>query len=119
MLRVPIHASYVLYLSCFSPPMASTYFKAALGMCRASGVEPSILLHPLDFLGREDVSGGLSFFPAMQLSREVKLLRIRRYLGILARYFEIVPMAQHAEAIEARPEVRVIAPRFRSEIAQS
>jgi len=117
-LRVPIHASYVLYLSCFSPPAASVYFKSALAACRAFGVEPSILLHPLDFLGRDDVSGGLSFFPAMQLSREVKLQRIGRYLGILARYFEIIPLGQHAEAIEARPEVRVIAPRFRSEIAR-
>jgi hypothetical protein len=116
-LRVPIHASYVLYLSCFSPPAASMYFKTALAACRAFGVEPSILLHPLDFLGREDVSGGLSFFPAMQLSREVKLQRIRRYLGILARHFEVVPMVEHAEAIEARSEVRLVVPRFRSEVA--
>jgi hypothetical protein len=62
-LRVPIHASYVLYLSCFSPPAASVYFKSALAACRAFGVEPSILLHPLDFLGRDDVSGSCRSFP--------------------------------------------------------
>jgi hypothetical protein len=55
----------------------------------------------------------------MQLSREVKLQRIRRYLGILARQFDVVPLAEHAEAIEARSEVRLVAPRFRSEIARS
>ena len=37
------------------PPAASVYFKSALAACRAFGVEPSILLHPLDFLGRDDV----------------------------------------------------------------
>jgi hypothetical protein len=114
LLRVPIHASYVIYLSVFSQKLAWAYFDAAMAACRALNVEPSILLHPLDFLGREDVSDGLRFFPAMQLSGAEKLARVTRYLEALARSFEVVPLAQHADAIEARPEVRVIAPRFRS-----
>ena len=34
----------------------------------AAGVQPSILLHPLDFLGKEDVPE-LAFFPAMGMAR--------------------------------------------------
>ena len=47
LLRVPIHLSYVLYLATFSPWLARRYFSTAIGMCRLTGVEPSILLHPL------------------------------------------------------------------------
>ena len=90
------------------------YIASALATCRALNVEPSILLHPLDFLGKEDVCDGLQFFPAMQLSGDEKVARITRYLEALARTFEVVPLGRHAEALEARPEVRVVVPRFRS-----
>jgi hypothetical protein len=114
LVRVPIHASYVLYLSVFSQALAWAYFDSALATCRALGVEPSILLHPLDFLGQEDVSEGLRFFPAMQLSGAEKVARITRYLEKLTRAFDVLPMCEHAGAIEARAEVREIVPRFRS-----
>ena len=55
--RVPIHLSYVMYLAGFSTVLAQTYFNSALWICRLFRVEPSILLHPLDFLGGEDVPG--------------------------------------------------------------
>ena len=63
--RVPIHLSYVLYLATFSRSLAITYWKLALAMCRWTGTQPSLLLHPLDFLGAEDCPE-LGFFPAMQ-----------------------------------------------------
>jgi hypothetical protein len=112
-LRVPIHASYVLYLSVFSPALAQAYFDAALASCRALGVEPSILLHPLDFLGGDDVPS-LSFFPAMRLPRETKLERVTRCLRSLARSFDVVPVGEHARAIESRPANAALAPRFRA-----
>ncbi|MCA9648086.1 MAG: polysaccharide deacetylase family protein, partial [Myxococcales bacterium] len=59
--RVPIHLSYVLYLSAVSPWLARTYFRSALRMCRAADIEPSILLHPLDFLSGSDVPSLRSF----------------------------------------------------------
>ncbi len=34
-------------------------------MCRLRGVEPSVLLHPLDFLGANDIDS-LAFFPGMR-----------------------------------------------------
>ncbi|HLH28516.1 MAG TPA: polysaccharide deacetylase family protein, partial [Acidimicrobiales bacterium] len=61
-LRIPIHISYLLYLDGVHPALAAAYFRAALAACRAAGVTPSLLLHPLDFVGSDDIAG-LEFFP--------------------------------------------------------
>jgi hypothetical protein len=98
--RVPFHLSYVLYLSTFSALAARAYFRSALEACRATGTPPSLLLHPLDFLGGDDVAG-LEFFPAMKMIGRVKLERVRAYLGDLAKLFDVVPMGEHAAALEA------------------
>jgi hypothetical protein len=94
--RLPIHVSYILYLSVFSETLALGYFGAALKVCRVTGIAPSVLLHPLDFLGREDAAN-LSFFPGMRLSRERKLAMLARILDRLCRHFEILTVGQHAE----------------------
>ena len=60
--KVPIHASYILYLSCYSEAVAMLYFRTALMLCKLTRTPPSILLHPLDFLGGDDEKD-LSFFP--------------------------------------------------------
>jgi len=109
--RVPIHVSYVLYLGIVSPFLARRYFDAALGLCRLTRTEPSILLHPLDFLGGDDVES-LAFFPAMGLPGEVKTARTADLIDRLARRFEVVPMARHAAEIARRPGIPERAPRF-------
>jgi peptidoglycan/xylan/chitin deacetylase (PgdA/CDA1 family) len=100
-LKLPFHLSYVLYLSTFSRVAARAYFRTALGLCRALGVEPSILLHPLDFLGRDDLEG-FDFFPGMRLPGTVKRSRVAAYLDDLARRFRIVPLCVHADAVAER-----------------
>lgn len=109
LLRVPIHVSYLLWLGERSPKLATAYFRVALAMCRAARVEPSILLHPLDFLGGDDVAS-LSFFPGMQLSGAQKTERVAALLGVLREHFEVVSMEEHAEAIEQGPGLPVVAP---------
>jgi len=88
--------SYLLYLARFSKSAARAYFSMALWMCRQSGTEPSILLHPLDFLSSEDAPE-LKFFPAMNLPLEKKLEFVSEILGTLDNKFEIVNMREHAE----------------------
>jgi peptidoglycan/xylan/chitin deacetylase (PgdA/CDA1 family) len=99
--RIPVHVSYVLYLAGPSPALARQYFANALRLCRISGVEPSILLHPLDFLGADDVDA-LGFFPGMGMTGERKRAVVADCLRELNRQFRVVPMAEHAEAIMAR-----------------
>ena len=55
--RAPFHVSYLLYLLAVSKGLALTYLRTALLLCRLTRTAPSVLLHPLDFLGKEDAPG--------------------------------------------------------------
>lgn len=107
-LRVPIHASYVLYLSARSPALARGYFRAALALCRATGTAPSLLFHPLDFLGGEEVPA-LSFFPGMGLSASHKLRMLDEMLDRVLASFRPVTLAEHAR-IAADGDLRLLDP---------
>lgn len=104
--RVPFHLSYVLYLAGRSEDLAVRYFTTGLRMCRMAGVEPSILLHPLDFVGADDVDA-LRFFPAMGLPGTVKRRVVRRCLAHLAEEFEVLTMGGHAAVLSGRRSLPV------------
>jgi hypothetical protein len=95
-LKVPFHVSYILYLSTFSPKLALAYFKLALLLCRLRNIQPSLLLHPLDFLGCDDVRG-LAFFPAMKLQSETKLQVVNEVLQIYSNQYTVLPLKHHAQ----------------------
>lgn len=101
LLRLPIHFSYILYLSKYSRTFARTYFRAALALCRITGTTPSLLLHPLDFMGRED-DADLRFFPGMDLPRERKLQTLAEIVDVLTQRYRIVPMKEHARQAAAQ-----------------
>ncbi|HKI01537.1 MAG TPA: polysaccharide deacetylase family protein [Thermoanaerobaculia bacterium] len=109
--RTPIHLSYVLYLDLLSPALGRLYFDLALRLCRLMGVQPSILLHPLDFLGGDDTDA-LSFFPGMRRSGAWKMARVSEHLEVLARWFEVVPMGEHAERLVRSGRLREREPVF-------
>ncbi len=100
--KTPFHLSYLLYLSRFSEAAMVAYLRTALVACRATGTEPSFLLHPLDLLGG-DQAPALRFFPGMDLSGARKAQVFTRVIGILGEHFRLVPMSTHARAILARP----------------
>ncbi|HSC87798.1 MAG TPA: polysaccharide deacetylase family protein [Polyangiaceae bacterium] len=110
-IKAPFHLSYVLYLSTYSPKLARTYFRTALQACRLAGVEPSLLLHPLDFLGGEEAPG-LDFFPAMRVSGRLKRERVAEYLSDYQSLFDVVPMGEHARALRTRDDLLVRKPDF-------
>lgn len=93
--KVPIHASYVIYLSTFSKLAAQMYWKTAVQMCKMTGTQLSLLLHPLDFLSGEDAPE-LKFFPAMNLPIEKKLEFVSEILETFSKSFSIVSMREHA-----------------------
>jgi hypothetical protein len=93
--RLPIHFSYVLYLAERSEFAAMSYFRLAMRACRAGGVQPSLLLHPLDFLVADDMPS-LAFFPAMHMARERKRRVLDAALKEFAAQFEIVGTGEHA-----------------------
>lgn len=107
--RVPIHFSYLLYLSGLSPKLALGYFGTALRLCEATGTQPSLLLHPLDFLGcDDDCADELSFFPAMNLPRGRKLELVGEALGLLSSRFEVLTVREHAERAASDTSLRVV-----------
>ncbi|MDH3495030.1 MAG: polysaccharide deacetylase, partial [Acidobacteriota bacterium] len=94
-LKTPIHASYVIYLATFSKTAARQYWRMALKMCRGAGVQPSLLLHPLDFLSGDDARE-LEFFPAMRMDTGEKIDFLSELLERYSGEFDVVCMKDHA-----------------------
>jgi peptidoglycan-N-acetylglucosamine deacetylase len=111
--RAPFHLSYILYLASFSPRLARMYFKVSLRLCRLTGVAPSLLLHPLDFLSGDDIDA-LKFFPAMTMPAAQKLKVVEMALAELKSHFDVVPMGEHARRIQATGTLAAHAPDFPS-----
>lgn len=98
--RTPIHMSYVLYLAQRSTFLALRYLQTALRLCELVKIEPSFLLHPLDFISG-DTCPALRFFPAMAMSASAKRALVSRALHMLADRFDVVPMGEHARRLRA------------------
>lgn len=116
--RVPIHVSYLLYLAGVRPSLARAYFSTALRLCRLRKVEPSILLHPLDFLGADDVAE-LAFFPAMGMPGKAKTELVGQFVDQLSARYRVVPLRDHVADIERRGGLETVPPNFTTEAAAS
>lgn len=110
--KIPFHLSYLLYLGVYSHALAKLYFWKALTLCWLAGVQPSLLLHPLDFLGVDDCDA-LAFFPAMRLPGQLKRRRAGELLDLYRARFEVVPMGRHVAALEAGRPLPLRSPDFR------
>nr|MDP9107146.1 polysaccharide deacetylase family protein [Candidatus Eremiobacteraeota bacterium] len=95
LLRIPIHVSYLLFLHERAPWLVMPYVGTALALCALTKTAPSLLLHPLDFLGGDEVPS-LAFFPGMRLSAEQKLRCVDRVLARYAARYELVTVGEHA-----------------------
>ncbi len=110
--KTPIHFSYLIYLASYSKFVAKFYLRFAMTMCRITRTEPSLLLHPLDFMGAED-DDELSFFPAMTMPLQQKLDLMDTFMGMLLKNFQPVTMGDHIQSIrQAKGGLRSYQPRF-------
>ena len=103
---MPFHVSYVLYLAGFSPGDGRA--RTSPPACAPAvwpGWSRAILLHPLDFLGADDVDA-LGFFPGMGMTGAAKREVLRGCLERLRDGFQVVPMREHAAAIAKRPGLK-------------
>ena len=99
--RAPFHFSYLLFLANYSELLATTYFRFAILMCKLTRTCPSLLMHPLDFLGGDEIEE-LSFFPGMGLDGAYKRDFCSRMLGIFKHNFDVMPMGKRAAQIKAQ-----------------
>ncbi len=111
LIKIPIHFSYILYIASLVPWLAIPYFRSALLACRALGISPSLLLHPLDFLDGNEVPS-LKFFPAMAFPIEQKLAVLRRALAAYREIFDVIAVGEHAETLERAGTLRPVVPNF-------
>ena len=102
--KIPFHASYILYLSTYSFSLAMTYLKVAITLCKLTRTQPSILLHPLDFIGSDDTDL-LSFFPAMRIKSSSKIRVMKALFRHLSANFELVTTFEHAQHIDRLTKV--------------
>lgn len=96
--RTPVHLSYLLFLAQYSMPLARCYWNVHVRLCRLTGVAPSLLLHPTDFLDATDVPE-LGFFPAMQIPAAKKIELVRHTLSTLRRVWGTATMGQIAHRL--------------------
>lgn len=99
LVRTPIHFSYFTFLASFSTLAAKTYFRTALRLCRMTGTPPSLLLHPPDFLGRED-DQDMAYFPGMKMSRQSKLSIVRWALKRYSEHYDVHCMIDALQKID-------------------
>ena len=96
--RVPIHFSYVIWLGGKSRALAKLYWRMALTMCRAAGTVPSLLLHPLDFLGSDD-EPDLGFFPGMDITAAAKADMMNELLDLWDHEYETLPISEYCDGL--------------------
>ncbi len=108
-LRTPFHMSYLLYLATRSEAVALGYLRTALALCRATRVEPSILLHPLDLIGGDE-ERRLAFFPAMQMAGERKRELFGRFLREITKAFEVRSLNAYARTLATRGTLSIRTP---------
>lgn len=99
--RTPFHFSYLQYLAEKSACLAKTYLRMSLALCRAMRVEPSLLLHPLDFLGGDE-EPELAYFPGMKQSGSVKRERLRNYFDYLAKTHRCTTLGEAVAHMDGR-----------------
>lgn len=104
--RTPFHLSYLIWLASYSRSLSRAYLRTALALCRVRHVNPSFLLHPLDFLDYREAPE-LAFFPGIKVPLEHKLEIAGFALARLAERYRIVTLGEHASDIESANSARV------------
>jgi len=110
--KLPIHVSYLHYLAQYSRGLAMLYCRIAFGLCRLMRVAPSLLLHPLDFMGSDDDTG-LSFFPAMQAPAAEKVSLVGDVIDLMQKNYQVVTMSEHARNAAKHLSKAIAAPQNR------
>jgi len=109
--KVPVHFSYLIYLAGFSKTIAMLYLRITIMLCKLTRTEPSLLLHPLDFMGAED-DEDLKFFPAMDMGVEKKLSIMNSIFDVLQKHYNIMAMEQYIDTLRDTEEFKRFKPEF-------
>lgn len=98
--RVPVHATYLMFLAEKSEALAKAYWGTNIALSRLRDVSPSLLLHPTDFLDVTDVPQ-MSFFPGMRHSAVKKCALVEHAVRSMQKHWPVASMAAVAAAMPA------------------
>ncbi|MFK7811570.1 MAG: polysaccharide deacetylase family protein [Maribacter sp.] len=96
--RIPIHLTYLVYLSGLSKQLMYFYLKCALFLCKLTRTPPNFLIHPTDLLGGDLVTG-MDFFPGMQIPSEQKSEIFKKVIHIFSKRYTLITVDEHATGV--------------------
>lgn len=96
--RIPIHLTYLMYLSAFSEQLMYFYLKSALFLCKLTRTSPNFLIHPTDLLGNDMISG-MEFFPGMHIPSKKKSTIFRNVITIFSKRFDLITLEEYSAQI--------------------
>ena len=98
--RVPVHATYLMFLAQKSEALAKAYWGMNIALSRVRGIAPSLLLHPTDFLDLSDVPQ-MDFFPGMKVSAAKKCALVEYSIRCLQQHWQTGSISVVAAAMPA------------------
>jgi hypothetical protein len=93
--RIPIHLSYLLYISTYSEFLMNLYLGITIILCKLTRMPVSFLLHPLDLIGGDQVPE-LEFFPGMKVKSDVKIKIFKKVIKTLSKHFTLMNMSAYS-----------------------
>jgi peptidoglycan-N-acetylglucosamine deacetylase len=103
--KIPIHLTYLHFLAQKSELLAKFYLWMALTLCQILRVEPSILLHSLDFIAA-DRAPALSHFPGIGQDTEKKCALTIAFIQQIQKRFTLMNLTEYAELVRSRKKMK-------------
>ena len=101
--RLPIHLTYLMYLSAVSEGLMFLYLRCAIFLCKLTRTSPNFLIHPTDLLG-DDMISGMEFFPGMHIPSQKKLNIFKKVIRLFNSHFTLATLEEHSSSIWAKNE---------------
>jgi peptidoglycan-N-acetylglucosamine deacetylase len=111
--RLPIHWTYVNFLASFSRPLALAYVRSNVALSSATRMQPSLLLHATDFIGRDDQKCP-RFLPGMKLRAAEKIDLLQETLTLYTRAYQFTGIGEFIDTQLCNASLGVRRPIFKS-----
>jgi peptidoglycan-N-acetylglucosamine deacetylase len=116
-LRLPFHTRSIIELASYSVAAAMGYFELALSACQGTRTFPTLVLHPLDFVGADELDAP-DLLAEITMPGARKRTILRRILALYGRHFQVAALDDAVtDVIAGSPYVAE--PRYRLDAAQA
>ena len=105
--RIPIHMTYLMYLSALSQQLMFFYLKFTIYLCKLTKTSPNFLIHPTDLLGA-DMINDMDFFPGMKIPSHEKSEIFKKVIKIFGRHFTLTTLGEYATGLSGKYNKEVV-----------